>query len=753
MRRRWWLNLTLAAATIGLVASGRLFAQAPPAPEASPAAPRDLEQQEAILLGRFATPLSVDEATRQRDLAAQKLLSRGTPQANGVLRRVLEDAGNREGRAAVAKALSRAANPPEELIGPLGQLLWDQDLTEPAALALAAYKGSEPALEKLVQFLDNYTRPQLGPPVAVTRALGRMVDKQAAETLIKLLNDQSLNQRIRTAAAEALAEMTGLVKYRQDVQQWNQWWQENRGKSEVDWSRDLLNKNAAMVGDLRRRLEAVRGQYLRLMREEYMASADEAERTRKVLTYLSSDSEDSRWAAVSVVYGQAGKPISPQVFEALRKMVSDNSAEVRGQVARTLRAHNDIGAVEALLTQLTQEEDSRVRADIIRALGPTQDLRVVEPLLERLNDRMFSVAEAAAESLKEMSETLRSPKNQALASRVAQGLMSRLQSTSGVSEEMLRERLVETMASLGHPSFLTTFYRLITPTTENTEMIRRLALRGLGAIGNSDSADAIVEALNDRNGRIRLSAVEALRYTATWAHAETLRRRIEESVEPDPSVREAAWRVLSEQLFEKSPTPSSSDLLAWDEAYFKKGTSDSARTRRLALLRALEKKLLAERRPRQLAEVRQTLGEVLLKLNRPTESIACLQQAYDYLLSIEANAATTEALVQLLLEAQLSSRKYVDLTQFASQVIQQDKQNSDSVWQQIRAELWRLRDAKEYAAAEQLIEEAKKIPLATVHKNALASMEKQIRDQKIRQEGGGGWRDALPENRLAWRRR
>ena len=103
---------------------------------------------------------------------------------------------------------------------------------EAGAQALAAFKASDRARERLTQFAFNLSM-QLPPRVAVIRAMGRLVDKRAAASLIDLLNNDD-NATVRDAAADALAEMTGYSRFGHDVQRWNQWWNQNAARSDAD---------------------------------------------------------------------------------------------------------------------------------------------------------------------------------------------------------------------------------------------------------------------------------------------------------------------------------------------------------------------------------------------------------------------------------------------------------------------------------------------------------------------------------------
>ncbi len=324
------------------------------------------------------------------------------------------------------------------------------------------------------------------------------------------------------------------------------------------------------------------------MREEYQKLGED-ERAKRLLGYLQAESEDTRWMAAQIIYDEkaVGRPVAAAALEMLRGMVSDNSAEVRKKVAQTLATINDPGALNVLLAQLAQEKDADVRQAIVEALLPIQDLRTVEPLLKGLDDESFSVAQAAADALREKAETLRKPENAAVAAQVAQKLQQRLEQTAGnVSQGPLRQSIVEAMARVAQPSQLSVFSGLLSSERELPN-VRRAALRGLGLLANPNSANMIIAAINDPNAGVRLEAMDALKTTASWNHANTIAERLSPGIETDTAVQEKTWELLT-VLFEKAPER---DLAAWAERFNKRSATDQDNKRRLAILLVLEKKL------------------------------------------------------------------------------------------------------------------------------------------------------------------
>ncbi|MGE5611369.1 MAG: HEAT repeat domain-containing protein, partial [Bacillota bacterium] len=723
---------------------------------ASDAVQKDLQQQQQILTDRNAPDTLAQQQLREE--AARRLVSRASREADEILLRVLGDFGNRPGQLAVAKALSgisRAFSGDQTLedsyVKALANLLGDdREMTEKAATALATFKNSEQARAKLTGFVDNLIR-NWNTRAAVIRAMGRLIDKRTAGFLVTILTRENENPLVRDAAARALEEMTGL-RFGNDAQLWSQWWETSKKSTDLEWATDLLYKYSVRAGEGWRRLDETREFATRLMRDEYQdRKTAEAERVKRLIGYLRSNVEDVRLAAVQIIYDDAlsygGTRIASEVLETLRKMVGDSSTDVRMRVARTLTTANDPGAVDALLAQLSQEKDLGVQAAILAALGPSQDLRSVPELLSRLSDpnTPYSVASASAQALRDLAPTLRDEENADLALKVAQQLRARLGSTTGVvSAAKLRENLVVAMSKLGHRSSMPVFYELLNP--RESIGVRIAAINGLGLIGDPGAANMIVNMLNDDQQGVRLAAAEALQRTASFANAEAIARHLSQTVERDPTVRETIWKVLS-KLFQEA---SVSELFLWSERF--KGDNEADLTRRIRLLTVLEEKLASSRDDRNLAMVRQTHGEVLLKLSRikseptiATEAAGQLREALDYWMSHNATEAEINMPRQQYMQALLQAGKDSEAATFAATLITANNKSAlGDIWRNVNEEVTRRRRGRNLDGALALIEVVKKLPWGAIYEPQLKSLEDGIRKER----GAGGqiwWTREFPQ--------
>ncbi len=194
-----------------------------------------------------------------RNRAAQKLLARAD--GVGFLLGILNEGGNPDAQQSVAKALAAAPEPRHEFVVPLINLLSVMNISPTVAEALAAYQGRDEDGRRARQALMNFANNSKLPPkprAGVIRAMGKIVHKTIAQALINLLkNDNSL---VRDAAIDALLQMTGLSANGRDIQKWQRWWDSAADRDELQWSVNLLSKNAGRAFELERRLLVVREQ-------------------------------------------------------------------------------------------------------------------------------------------------------------------------------------------------------------------------------------------------------------------------------------------------------------------------------------------------------------------------------------------------------------------------------------------------------------------------------------------------------------
>lgn len=698
-------------------------AQTWPAAGSGDVAQRDLLDQQAILTDRSATQ-------EQKDEAARRLISRQSESAQVILMGVLEDAANPSGRLAVARAVPHDPDPPQQFIQPLGRLLYlsERGMAESAARALARFQSEPSATGLLLRFLRDVRQP-VASRVAAARAAGMLVDKQAAAALIEVLNNDS-NQQVVRAAADALAEMSGLRDYGVDIQRWNQWWVQNRGRRQEDWANELAARKVREAGETRMRYDALRQQVAKMLEERYREARDEPQKNEILLRYLNSDLPEFRITGARIIFSDfIGRNLPSGVRGRLWAMVGDSSREVRQEVARTLGAINDPGAADALLAQLPQEADTDVRAALAAALGPARDLRAVEPLSRLIADPQFSVAQAAADSLRQLAPTLRedpeNAQNTALARKVAAALRARFAATPRTAAtDHLRESLAWAMAQFADAESLTVFYGMLTPERESLPTIRRAAAAGLALLGNPAAGDALLSSLkNDPEVSVRLEAAAALEQTGSFAHVPELARRLDAAVEADPAVRARCWQVI----VKLAPLGTDAELLQLADRFM--GNTADEWSRRLEILGVLKKRLDGGE-PHQdvLAGVNVNMAEMLMRLQKPAGAADQYRAALDYWKAQNAPAAVLDPLTQKLMDALLAAQQYRQAVDFFTESVNGNAEYRGLLGAKLMTEADRLRQGQRRQDALELIEESRRIRplLGKVHEEQLKVIEQEL---------------------------
>lgn len=649
-------------------------------------------------LQRLAGVLNDENAKADdRDEAARRLVSRQSEQAKQILISVLVSVGNRDGQLAVARALAGSSENDPRFIVPLFALLGpDRALTDAAADALATYKGNPDVLTRLIGLVTARQQPD-SLRIACIRALGSLNEKRAAQTLISMLISDEESSDVRTAAADALVQLTGLRENGQDVQRWQQWWSAHASESDDQWRQTLLNDRSARLSELQARYTKLTDEVRNVLTDQYQLVPD-VEKPDVVMRYLKADEPVIRALGARLVFDDSisNRTIAPAIRQQLRKMVGDSAAQVRLEVATTLRALNDAAALDALLAQLAQEQDPDVKAAIAQAIAPIRDLRAVPELRKLLHDPSFAAAQAGAAALGDLAPLILQTQP-ALAPQIADDLKNVLQQRTGSpGSAKLKEAVVKAMAALDQKSLEPTFYSLLT--SQQPPVVRRWAIHGLSALKDPNALDLVINSIDDPDASVRLEAVSALANIGTFENGELLYHRMSPNEEPDQAVRDQAWQVLS-KLLSGAPTQ---QLTFWADRFH----DDPAK--RVVVLKILTDKQQQANDNDELALTRQNIGECLMNLNQPADAVGYFRQALDYW-SKKNEERFTAGLTQNLINAQLRAHEYTEAVQFGSSLIQSDKSQQMTVGPAFRAEAERLRDTGDLQSALVLIDQAKKM--------------------------------------------
>lgn len=749
--RRTILTITFAAA--GIVGAARWSAaqvQLPPAPVAPPApatttpttapattpatAPATTRPAVADVAGDLATLeatlLQADAKPGVREEAAARLVSRNRTEADERLRNVLMGDVPRDAKVAVARALADDPSPSESMIAPLAELMRagaEQRsilVVDVSAQALATYRRSPDATDELIRFAgDPAFAPEARARVAL--ALGRVVEPAAADLLIRLLRP---NERatLRAAAAEALAELTGIRNFGQDVARWAQWQRNIDANARLNsdrWRADLLQVRADNLERLRRRHEALLDALDDRMFQQYQAAARQQKGSEVLLSFLESDQPDERAIAARMVTMafRAQEPVTERVRERLVALVGDSDPQVRLDVAKTLTNLNHRPALAAELTQLAQEREERVKVALAEALGRIEDPAAAPQLAALLTDPSPRVAAAAANAL---SRVARDPQRidkelVARAVRLLRGI-----ATHRNSPVELRVAALDALAALRYGGLIEVAQNLLAVNQPDPSVtVRQAVLRGIGALGDPAGADIVTRTLRaeTREPEVRRAALDALgRIGNLPEHGGLLLEYTQRQTELDEGVRQKAWESFQALLPRADP----------QQLNIERQGLKGDPVRLAVVLEELCRQLEQGQDKENLANFRVELGGVYMqqKPPQPEKAIARFRLALDHFLQTNAPEAVTTPLIQQLIDAYLKSANYAQAADFAEQMIARAPAQRDVMGPAIKNEADRLRSSGDPRGALQLVTEALKMnpALDPRHQDDLREIRRQI---------------------------
>src|SRR5947207_924494 len=407
VRSKLWICAAMAAgaaATAAATFPTAANAQQPPTPP-PPAAPTSaaVAQPEAV----FSDPNAPQD---QRDEAAHRIVARRTPESRTFIVAALANISRPDDQLAMARALAEnpGLDPDAAFIDPLFALLTSPSsrVAQSAGRALGAYRFRPEVLNRLIN--TALSRRAMGERLAAIDALGSMVDKSAASTLVQLLTREDDPDSVHNRAADALGALTGLRDENgRDVQRWLRWWSGNANGSDADFRAEILTARAARLDALQQKYDTLADEASNELRNQYLA-APPAARADMLLRMLASPAADARIVGVLSLRTDKdeGRPVPPDATLRLRRMIGDSDPSVRLQVANALQRTNDKDAFEALSHQLAQETNPTVRSAQTRAIGPIGELRAAPQLVALLRDESIIVAKAAADALRDLGQKL-----------------------------------------------------------------------------------------------------------------------------------------------------------------------------------------------------------------------------------------------------------------------------------------------------------------------------------------------------------
>ena len=568
-----------------------------------------------MFTGQLADP---SRAAKTKVEAAELLLSRSYPQAAEALGKFLEDPANRMGQIAVAEAIASQGTGQQMFVEPLMAMLTGTEPTvrPAAARALAAYKTGGVA-DKLLAIARDEKADKTVRLVTIS-ALQRVLDRQAVDVLIQLVDNQDL--AIRNAAAESLAKLTNIRDFAGDPKKWKKWWSQNKTKPASAWLADLAESLAREKTRLEDENTELKTRLATAM-TDYYAATPAAMQDKLMIGFLKDPLPDVRLVGVRLTDRRVSTSgeVPEEIRAQLCAMLADDDSRIRRATALLEANLGDPNAADLLLGRLKVEEIPEVKQGLLTAVGQLKDPKVVGPVLKEVDSKDAPVAAAAAAALARVA--LAAPLKGAIHDLAVKVLLARYADSSSSSVNgyapALREALLTAMGTIADENFIPAMRSAL---ADAAATVRLAGVKGLAQFRKPELTDAVAGLAGDDDRGVRQAVLDALGLIAGARDLQTVLKRTEPAVEPDATVREKAWTVAMA-------------ILAKADAQTLAGVCDAladrldAVSQRITLRQMLVATLRASKNNQWPAASRK-LAVDLLAASRPAEAAPLLGQAY-----------------------------------------------------------------------------------------------------------------------------
>jgi HEAT repeat protein len=527
-------------------------------PTLTPQQVAELERARTIITDTNASP-------EVRRFGAEDLLRLGYPAATELAIEILGSLGEQLPRVAVCEAIvALGARDPSKLdqgmVEPLLDLLGspDQMTRTKAAAALSSFRTGDVAA-RLGELAADLQVPIAQRLAAVDALAPNVAHRTVIEQLIRLLEaeDDDLRRRVTSALRPASRVDCGT-----DVARWRQWWEGKRTLDEADWLLDrvelLTGRNRELqtaMYDFRAEQQQRDELLSRRLGEELEARyrlTPPAQKDELLIHWLADQVVEYRRTALSLIRSNISDndPPPETVRAAMRNLFADQSTELRRAVFDVIAALTDPADAEPVRARLAQESEPEVREAILRTLGRLQNPSAIPDLTGELADPEAAtgcVTEAAVSlgllaSLGAVDPAALAPAIAPLKQRFA---------AAGPEELHLRAALLGAMADIAATEFSEEFLANLDAAEPDLLLP---ALTGVRTIGDASRMDRILALVGHNDARVRRRAIEAVAALDGEAgHAEALFQRLHPGIEPDETVRQAAWEGFRSILTEVSP--------------------------------------------------------------------------------------------------------------------------------------------------------------------------------------------------------
>ncbi len=538
----------------------------PPAMPAADLLPDHTRQLKTCREGLLDPQVRADDRRRWAEL----LLSYDSPEANALIVELLTLSSRSDVQAGVCAALAeRSRSTPQRLdasfVDPLLVLLGadTEELRTASARVLAEFPGDE--VPKRLGALAARAEAPMPKRLAAIDALAPNTHRrEVVGQLIDLLDLDVAEITDRVAAA---LEPIGPRAYAGGVPDWRSWlsvwWKGKSELSEEAWLAEQLQvyrNRARKLGDELQILRADNDRNdiavttkIREYQRELIRSLNSEQRDAKLVEWIDDGLPAVKLAAMGIIKSRIadeGKRPEGDVLVALLRLLKHDAPTVRRESLQILQNLNNSAVEEGVLTRLIEEKDAGTRQSLFQALGKLGSVAAI-PVLTREIGSIGNSPDCVIEAALALGLiAMKTEAKEAL--REATSILPDRYRAVPADQGALRAALLTAMAGIGDPSFAPEFAAAVD--SEDTTILPA-ALRGLRTVGDASKLPRLRTLTAHSDPRVRLAAMEAVgKLGLEDAEIEVLLARLNPAVEPNESVREAAWRGFR-QLIGKHAIP------------------------------------------------------------------------------------------------------------------------------------------------------------------------------------------------------
>jgi HEAT repeat protein len=335
---------------------------APEAPEVPPLSPQD---ESNIRLFRTALESPSSDLTLRKE-AAVRLIEIGHPAAIDPLIEHLSGE-NDELKSAIAHALNTAERPPIELLKPATKALRTASRSTRDLLALALPRFG-PAAHRILHEVVHDQAREPEERLGAIAAMGTLRTRDAAASLIELLDARRDEpEAIINAACAALQVATGM-RFGNDIQRWRQWWKEAGDLSPEEWLSKLVMRLTEALAAAELNIEQERSRTARAHQRlgqafrELFPRLELEEQLRSLPVLLDDSWPILREFAVDRIARllRDSVRIPVEVQDKLAERIGDEASAIRLQAARLLDQMNYEAVAAGLSERLVVETNDDV---------------------------------------------------------------------------------------------------------------------------------------------------------------------------------------------------------------------------------------------------------------------------------------------------------------------------------------------------------------------------------------------------------